>query len=55
MKTVMANLCFSRKYSRMPHRDPQKSLFFPYEQVSGTNVDQELLRMTNAFILCDLL
>ncbi len=32
-----------------------KSLFVPYKQVSGRNCDHEWLRMTNAFILCDLL
>ncbi len=35
------------------HRDPQKFIF-PYKQVSGRNGDHEWLRMTNAFILCDL-
>ncbi len=32
-----------------------KSSFFPYKQVSGRNGDHEWFRMTNAFILCDLL
>ncbi len=44
---------FLRKYSRRPHINPQKFMF-PYEQESGRNGDHEWLRMTNAFILCDL-
>ncbi len=44
---------FSRKYSRRPHRDPQK-FFFPYKHVIGRNSDHEWLRMANALILCDL-
>ncbi len=35
--------------------ETHKSNFFPYKQVSGENGDHEWLRMTNAFILCDLL
>ncbi len=31
-----------------------KSSFFLYKQVSGSNGDHESIRMTNAFILCDL-
>ncbi len=42
---------FSRKYFRRSH----KCYYFPYKQVSGRNGDHEWLRMTNAFILCDLL
>ncbi len=34
---------------------PIKVHFFPYKQVSGRNDDHEWLRMTNVFILCDLL
>ncbi len=45
---------FSRKYSWSLHIDPRKFTFFPYKQVSGSNGDPEWLRMTNAFILCDL-
>ncbi len=37
------------------HRDPQKFFFSSYKQVSGRNDDHEWLRMSNAFILCDLL
>ncbi len=43
----------SRKYSKRPHRDPQK-FFFQYKQVSTRNDDHGWLGMTNAFILCDL-
>ncbi len=32
-----------------------KRSFFPYKQVNGRNDDHEWLRMTNAFMLCDLL
>ncbi len=46
---------FLQIYSRRSHRDLQKFIFFPYKQVSGRNGDHEWLRMTNAFILCDLL
>ncbi len=41
---------FSRKYFRRPHRHPQKLIFY----ISGRKGDHEWLRMTNAFILCDL-
>ncbi len=34
--------------------ETHKSSFFSYKQVSGRNGDHEWLRMTNAFILCDL-
>ncbi len=34
--------------------DTHKSSFFPYRQVSGRNCDHEWLRITNAFILYDL-
>ncbi len=43
----------SRKYSRRPQRDPKVN-FFPYKQESVRNGDHEWLRMTNAFILCNL-
>ncbi len=33
---------------------PNKSSCFPYKLISGRNDDHEWLRMTNAFILCDL-
>ncbi len=41
-------------YYRRSHTDPQK-FFFPYKQVSGRICDHEWFRITNAFILCDLL
>ncbi len=34
--------------------ETHKTSFFTYKQVSGRNRDCEWLRMTNAFILCDL-
>ncbi len=37
------------------HTETHKSSFFPDKQVSGRNGDHEWRRMTNAFILCDLL
>ncbi len=36
------------------HTKTHKSSFFPYKQVRGRNDDHEWLRMTNTFILCDL-
>ncbi len=52
----MGNLggVFSQEYTLEGHTEIHKSLFFPYKQVSGRNGDHEWLRMTNAFILCDL-
>ncbi len=44
---------FSRKYSRRLHINPQKFIF-QYKQESGRNGDHEWLRMTNSFILYDL-
>ncbi len=37
------------------HTETHKCSIFPYKQVSGRNGNHEWLRMTNAFILCDLL
>ncbi len=34
--------------------ETHKSSFFPYKHVSGRNGDNEWHKMTNAFILCDL-
>ncbi len=47
---------FSQENTPEGHTETFKSLswFFPYEQVSERNDDHEWLRMTNAFILCDL-
>ncbi len=36
------------------HTETHKSSFFSYKQIIGRNGDHEWLRMTNAFILCDL-
>ncbi len=46
---------FSRENTPEGCTGTQKSYFFPYRQVSGRNGDNEWLRITNAFILCDLL
>ncbi len=35
--------------------ETHKISFFPYKQVSGRNGDHEWLKLTNTFILCDLL
>ncbi len=45
---------FSQYNTPEGHTETHKSLFFSYKQVSGRNGDHEWLRMTNAFILCDL-
>ncbi len=39
----------------MAAQSPIKKSFFPYKQVSGGNGDRKWLRMSNAFILCDIL
>ncbi len=46
---------FSHENTPECSTETYKSSFFPYKQVSGKNGDHEWLRMTNAFILCDLL
>ncbi len=53
----MANLegVFSRENTPEGHTETHNSFFFPFKQVSGKNGDHDWLRMTNAFILCDLL
>ncbi len=52
----MGNLggVFSQENTPEGCTETHKSSFFPYKQVSGRNGDREWLRMTNAFILCDL-
>ncbi len=52
----MGNLrgVFSQENTLEGHPETHKSSFFPYKQASGKNGDHEWLRMTNAFILCDL-
>ncbi len=53
----MGNLggVFSQENTPEGHTEIHKSSFFPYKQVSGRNSDHEWLRMTNAFILCELI
>ncbi len=53
----MGNLrgVFSQENTPEGHTETHKSDFFPYKQVSRRNGDHEWFRMTNAFILCDLL
>ncbi len=46
---------FSREYTPKGITRSTKVFFFSYKHVSGRNGDHEWLRMTNAFILCDLL
>ncbi len=46
---------FSGENTPEGHTETNKSQNFPYKQVSGRNGDHELLRMTSAFIICDLL
>ncbi len=52
----MGNLeCFfSQENTPEGSRVTHKSSLFPYKQLSERNCDHEGLRMTNAFILCDL-
>ncbi len=45
---------FSQENTPEGHTETHKCSFVPYKQVSGRNGDHECLRMTNAFILCDL-
>ncbi len=45
---------FSSANTPEVHTETHKSLFFTYKQVSGRIGDNEWLKKTNAFILCDL-
>ncbi len=45
---------FSHKNTPEGCTETHKSSCFPYKQVSGRNGEHGWLRMTNAFILCDL-
>ncbi len=45
---------FFKKILQKVHTETHTSSFIPYKQVSGRNYDHEWLRITNAFILCDL-
>ncbi len=50
-------ICMGSLFLRNPpegRTETHKSSFCPYKQVSGRHGDHELFRMTNAFILCDL-
>ncbi len=52
----MGNLrgVFSQENTPERRIETHKSSIFPYKQVNGRNDDRECLRMTNAFISCDL-
>ncbi len=52
----MGNLwgVFSQENTPEGPTGTHKCSSFPYKQVNGRNGDHEWLRMTNAFILCDL-
>ncbi len=56
LSLYMINLggVFSRENTPEGCTETNKSSFF-FKQVSGRNDDHERLRMTKAFILCDLL
>ncbi len=45
---------FSQENTPEGHTEPHKSSLFPYKQISERNGDDKWLRMSNAFILCDL-
>ncbi len=53
----MGNLggVFSQENTPEGHTETHKSKCFPYKQVNGKNGYHEWLRITNDFILCDLL
>ncbi len=53
----MGNLggVFSQENTPEGRTEIYKSSIYPYKQISGRNGDHEWLRMTNAFILCDLI
>ncbi len=55
--TCMGDLggVFSQENTPDGHTETHKSSFFSIKQISGRNGDHEWLRMTNAFILYDLL
>ncbi len=52
----MGNLggVFSQENTPEGHTETYKNSFFPYKQIRWRNGDHEWHRMTNAFILCDL-
>ncbi len=45
---------FSQENTPEGHTETHESSFVPYKQVSGRNGNHEWLRITNAFILADL-
>ncbi len=45
---------FSQENPPEGHTETHKSSFFPYKHVNGRNGDHEWIRITNAFILYDL-
>ncbi len=45
---------FAHENTPEGHTETHKSSFFTYKQISGINGDHEWLRMTNVFIICDL-
>ncbi len=55
------HLCYTHLHYTLSENIPEgptettKSSFFPYKQVSWRNGDHKWFRMTNAFILCDLI
>ncbi len=51
------NFMFAFSHENTPegHTETHRSSFFPYKPVIGRSGDHEWLRMTNAFILCDLI
>ncbi len=53
----MGNLLgvFSCENTPESHTETHKCSIFPYKQVTVRNGDHEWFRMTNVFILCDLL
>ncbi len=52
----MSNLrgVFSQENTPDDHTETHKCSLFLYKQLNGRNGDHEWLRITNAFILCDL-
>ncbi len=55
--SCMGNLRGLLSHENTPevHKETHKGSCFPYKQVNGRNGDHEWLRMTNSFILCDLI
>ncbi len=49
----LAGIC-SHENTPEDHTETHKSSIFPYKQVSGRNGGHEWLRMSNDFIVCEL-